>query len=96
MVKEQGEFLGGVFNADGVKFRINYGWYIMPCLPVGRSRLPSAACGMVVLTGTLQQKARDAGYYNLKGFPIKFYYPHFTGYYSSKVPNRQARLARQQ
>ena len=65
------ERVGQTFHAPGDhRERAAYGWSVLYCLPVGRSRTPSAATGAVLRPSRLAHFAAEAGFRDVTVAPI--------------------------
>jgi hypothetical protein len=66
------ERVGESFSAPGDNVeRLNYGFSVLHCLPVGMAETPSAGTGTVMRPPTLRAYARDAGFRTVKLLPIE-------------------------
>jgi SAM-dependent methyltransferase len=66
------ERVGESFSAPGDDVeRLNYGFSVLHCLPVGLADRPSAGTGTVMRPGTLRRYAADAGFARVEELPIE-------------------------
>ena len=66
------ERVGETFIAPGDDIeRLNYGFSVLHCLPVGMAESPSAGTGTVMRPDTLRRYAADAGFQGVEVLPIE-------------------------
>lgn len=66
------ERVNDVFQAPGTDVeRLNYGFSILHCLPVGLAESPSAGTGTIMRPDTLRGYAREAGFDRVEVLPIE-------------------------